>query len=149
MKTTWPKSRKDARGSRECRGSGQAPPEEKGPKSNKQNLWLKNKLKNLWRTGRIPKHLWTSVGICNFQETAWPNFLVWVVIKKEQKKPTTLSPILGDPKGRMMKLYGFRNGRSNIYVFDKNRVLRWKSSGPLSRKMGKRLIRLIRRLIRE
>ncbi len=54
-----------------------------GPKSNKLNLWLKNKLKNLWRTGRIPKLLWTSVGICNFQETAWPNFLVWLVIKKE------------------------------------------------------------------
>lgn len=118
-----------------------------GAKSKEQNRWLKNKLLKVYDAGKIPQKLWESVGIANFQETAWPNAIIRVVIRKEQKR--TRSPILYDQNGHMMKKWGFRNGRSNIYILDKNRRLRWKTSGPLSRKMGRRLIRLIRRLTKE
>ncbi len=118
-----------------------------GAKSKEQNRWLKNKLLKVYDANQIPQKLWESVGIANFQETAWPNALIRVVIRKEQKK--TRSPILWDNDGRMMKSWGFRNGRSNIYILDKNRRLRWKTSGPISRKMGRRLVRLIRRLTKE
>lgn len=118
-----------------------------GAKSKEQNRWLKNKLLKVYDTGKIPQKLWESVGIANFQETAWPNAIIRVVIRKEQKR--TRSPILYDQTGHMMKKWGFRNGRSNIYVLDKSRRLRWKTSGPISRKMGRRLIRLIRRLTKE
>jgi len=118
-----------------------------GAKSKEQNRWLKNKLLKVYDTNKIPQKFWESVGIANFQETAWPNAIIRVVIRKEQKK--TRSPILWDNDGRMMKNWGFRNGRSNIYVLDKNRRLRWKTSGPISRKMGRRLVRLIRRLTKE
>ena len=50
--------------------------------------------------------------------------------------------------GRMQRLWGFRNGRSNIYVFDAKRRLIWKSTGPLSRKRARQFIRMIRRLTR-
>lgn len=118
-----------------------------GAKSKEQNRWLKNKLLKIYDAGKIPQRLWESVGIANFQETAWPNAIIRVVIRKEQKR--TRSPILWDQNGHMMKRWGFRNGRSNIYVLDKNRRLRWKTSGPISRKMGRRLVRLIRRLTKE
>ncbi len=118
-----------------------------GAKSKEQNRWLKNKLLKIYDTNKIPQKLWESVGIANFQETAWPNAIIRVVIRKEQKK--TRSPILWDQNGHMMKSWGFRNGRSNIYVLDKNRRLRWKTSGPISRKMGRRLVRLLRRLTKE
>jgi len=118
-----------------------------GAKSKEQNRWLKNKLLKIYDAGKIPQKLWESVGIANFQETAWPNAIIRVVIRREQKK--TRSPILWDPSGHMMKTWGFRNGRSNIYVLDKHRLLRWKTSGPISRKMGRRLVRLIRRLTKE
>jgi len=118
-----------------------------GAKSKEQNRWLKRKLLKVYDDGKIPQRYWESVGIANFQETAWPNAIIRVVIRKEQKR--TRSPILWDQNGHMMARWGFRNGRSNIYVLDKNRRLRWKTSGPLSRKMGQRLIRLIRRLTKE
>jgi hypothetical protein len=49
----------------------------------------------------------------------------------------------------MMKKWGFRNGRSNIYVLDKTRKLRWRSSGPLNKRRGNQLIRFIIRLTRQ
>ena len=117
-----------------------------GKNSKEQNRWLKNKLKKLRNKGIIKKHLYESVGIANFQETAVPNFLINMVIKSEIKKTGAI--ILCDRTGVMMKKWGFRNGRSNIYIFDKNRRLRLKVSGPQSRKSGNRIIRLIKRLQR-
>ncbi len=118
-----------------------------GKNSKEQNRWLKNRLRKIYDTNKIPSSLWESVGIANFQETAVPNFIINMVIKSEMKR--TKAPILCDRTGKMMKLWGFRNGRSNIYLLDKNRRLRWKTSGPLSKKQGRRLIRLLRRLTRQ
>ncbi len=118
-----------------------------GKNSKEQNRWLKNKLKKLYDTNKINSKMWESVGIANFQETAVPNFVINMVIKSEMKK--TNATILCDRTGKMMKQWGFRNGRSNIYLLDKNRLLRWKTSGPLSRKQSKRLIRLLRRLVKQ
>lgn len=117
-----------------------------GKNSKEQNRWIKNKLKKLRDAGKLKPATYTSIGIANFQETAVPNFIINMVIKSEIKK--TGAVILCDRTGKMMKHWGFRNGRSNIYVFDKNRRLRWKTSGPLSKKMGNRLIRMIKRLQR-
>ena len=115
-----------------------------GKNSKEQNRWIKDKLKKLRSAGRLKDATYTSIGIANFQETAVPNFIINMVIKSEIKK--TGAVILCDRTGHMMKHWGFRNGRSNIYVFDKKRRLRWKTSGPLSKKIGNRLIRMIRRL---
>jgi predicted transcriptional regulator len=112
-----------------------------------QNRWLKVKLKKIFDTNQIHSKHWMSVGIANFQETAVPNFIINLVIKSEIKK--TKAIILCDRTGGMMTKWGFRNGRSNIYLVDKNRILRWKTSGPLSKKQGNRLIRLLRRLVRQ
>ncbi len=117
-----------------------------GKNSKEQNRWIKNKLKRLRNAGKLKDSTYNSIGIANFQETAVPNFLINMVIKSEIKKTGAI--ILCDRTGYMMKHWGFRNGRSNIYVFDKNRRLRWKTSGPLGKKMGNRLIRMIRRLQR-
>lgn len=117
-----------------------------GKNSKEQNRWIKNKLKRYRKAGKLNVATYTSIGIANFQETAVPNFIINMVIKSEIKK--TGSIILCDRTGKMMKHWGFRNGRSNIYVFDKLRRLRWKTSGPLSKKIGNRLIRMIRRLQR-
>jgi predicted transcriptional regulator len=117
-----------------------------GKNSKEQNRWIKNKLKRFRKAGKLSTATYTSIGIANFQETAVPNFIINMVIKSEIKK--TGSIILCDRTGMMMKHWGFRNGRSNIYVFDKQRRLRWKTSGPLSKKIGNRLIRMIRRLQR-
>jgi len=118
-----------------------------GKNSKEQNRWLKNKLKKLYDTNKVNSKMWESIGIANFQETAVPNFVINMVIKSEMKK--TNATILCDRTGKMMKQWGFRNGRSNIYLLDKNRLLRWKTSGPLSRKQSKRLIRLLRRLVKQ
>ena len=117
-----------------------------GKNSKEQNRWLKKKLKKMFDKNIIPQKKFRSVGIANFQETAVPNFIINAVIKKESKE--TGAVILCDRKGKMMKKWGFRNGRSNIYILDKNRRLRWKSSGKLSKRRGKQLIRFILRLTR-
>jgi len=117
-----------------------------GKNSKEQNRWIKDKLKKLRDAGKLKTATYTSVGIANFQETAVPNFIINMVIKSEIKKTGAI--ILCDRTGKMMSHWGFRNGRSNIYVFDKQRRLRWKTSGPLSKKVGNRLIRMIRRLQR-
>ncbi|MFH2007126.1 MAG: redoxin domain-containing protein [bacterium] len=120
-----------------------------GKNSKEQNRPLKVQLKKIYDTNgsRIQSSMWRSVGIANFQETAVPNFIINLVIKSEIKK--TGAVILCDRTGEMMKKWGFRNGRSNIYMLDKNRRLRWKTSGPMGKKAGKRFIRLLRRLTRE
>ncbi|MDY0003746.1 MAG: YtfJ family protein [Polyangia bacterium] len=118
-----------------------------GAKSKEQNRWLKDKLKKTYDTNQIHSSLWESVGIANFQEHWAPNSLINSLIRSETKKTGSL--ILCDKTGGMMKQWGFRNGRSNIYMLDKGRVLRWKSSGPLTEKRGEQLIRLLRRLTKE
>ena len=117
-----------------------------GKNSKEQNRWIKNKLKALRKAGKLPVSKYRSVGIANFQETAVPNFLIAAVIRSEIKKTGAI--ILCDRDGSMMRKWGFRNGRSNIYVFDKSRTLVWKTSGPLSKRRGRQLIRLILRLVR-
>jgi predicted transcriptional regulator len=117
-----------------------------GKNSKEQNRWIKNALKRLRKAGKLPKSKYRSVGIANFQETWVPNSIIAAVIRSEIKK--TGATILCDRTGKMMKKWGFRNGRSNIYVFDKNRNLVWKTSGPLNKRRGKQLIRLVVRLTR-
>ncbi len=118
-----------------------------GKNSKEQNRWIKNKLKALRKSGVLSSKKYRSFGIANFQETAVPNFIIRAVIKSEIRKTGAI--ILCDPDGRMMKLWGFRNGRSNIYVLDKERRLRWRTSGPLDKRHGNQLIRLILRLTRQ
>lgn len=118
-----------------------------GGKSKEQNRWLKKKLKKIYDTNRIPQKHWESVGIANFQEHWVSNWIIRKMIAREARETGAL--ILCDVTGFMRKHYGFRNGRSNIYMLDKHRILRWKTSGPLSRKRGRQLIRLLRRLTRE
>ena len=117
-----------------------------GKNSKEQNRWIKDKLKVLRKRGKLSDTKYRSVGIANFQETWVPNSVIAMVIRSEIKKTGAI--ILCDRDGRMMKQWGFRNGRSNIYVFDKNRHLVWKTSGPLNKRRGKQLIRLILRLSR-
>lgn len=118
-----------------------------GKNSKEQNRWLKKKLKKMFDKKIIPRKKFRSVGIANFQETAIPNFLIARHIKKENKETGAI--ILCDREGEMMKKWGFRNGRSNIYILDKNRRLRWRTSGALSKKRGNQLIRLIMRLTKD
>jgi hypothetical protein len=118
-----------------------------GKKSKEQNRWLKVKLKKLFDQNTIPQKKFRSVGIANFQETAVPNFLIKSFIKSESKKTGAI--ILCDKSGEMMKKWGFRDGRSNIYILDKKRRLRWRSSGKLSKRRGNQLIRFILRLTRK
>lgn len=115
-----------------------------GKNSKEQNRWLKTKIKQMFDKNIIPQKKFVSVGIANFQETAVPNFIINAVIKSEMRK--TGAVILCDRTGIMMKKWGFRNGRSNIYVLDKERKLRWRSSGPLTKQRGNQLIRFIIRL---
>ena len=118
-----------------------------GKNSKEQNRWLKKKMKRLWDKNIIPQKCFRSVGIANYQETAVPNWIIARVIKSEMKK--TGSVILSDKTGIMMKKWGFRNGRSNIYLLDKDRRLRWRSSGPLNKRRGEQLLRFIIRLCRQ
>lgn len=118
-----------------------------GRNSMEQNRWLKEELKEMFDKNIIPREKFRSVGIANFQETAIPNFLIARHIRSETKKTGAL--ILCDRDGRMQKEWGFRNGRSNIYILDKDRRLRWRTSGPLNKRRGRQLIRLIQRLTSE
>lgn len=118
-----------------------------GKNSKEQNRWLKDELKRMRDAGKLSDKKYRSIGIANFQETAVPNFIIASVIRSEIKKTGAI--ILCDRDGGMMKRWGFRNGRSNIYVFDKDRRLVWKTSGPLDKRRGNQLIRLIQRLHRQ
>lgn len=118
-----------------------------GPKSIEQNRWLKKAFRRARVKGLLRQTHYDSIGIANYVESAIPNALINMVVKREIKKNPGLM-VLVDPDGRMQRLYGFRNGRSNIFVFDQNRRLIWKSSGPLTRKRGRQLLRFIIRLTR-
>ncbi len=118
-----------------------------GPKSVEQNRWLKKLFRKARVKGKLKQTHYDSIGIGNYMESAVPNAIINMVIKREIRKNPGLL-VLVDRDGSLRKLYGFRNGRSNIFVFDQNRRLIWKSSGPLTRKRGKQLLRMIIRLTR-
>lgn len=118
-----------------------------GKNSTHQNKWLQDEIRKLRKAGIITKKNYDSIGIANYQETAIPNAIIDMFIRGAvEKNPGVL--VLKDKDGTMQRLYGMRNGRSNIYVFDAKRRLIWKSSGPLSRRRAKQFIRLIRRITR-
>ncbi|MFH2008028.1 MAG: hypothetical protein ABI333_15705 [bacterium] len=117
-----------------------------GKSSVSQNKWLKDRLRRLRKAGIITKKNYDSIGIANFMETAIPNAIIDIFIKIAAKKDDVT--VLCDRDGAMQRLYGLRNGRSNILVFNEKRRLIWKSSGPLTRRRAKQFIRLIRRITR-
>lgn len=117
-----------------------------GKVSTGQNKWLQGQIRQLRKKGLITKRHYDSIGIANYQETAIPNAILDVAVRYYAKKDNVT--VLVDRDGRMQRLWGFRNGRSNIYVFDAKRRLIWKSTGPLSRKRARQFIRMIRRLTR-
>lgn len=117
-----------------------------GKDSKEQNRWIKKKLRRLRLQGKLPAAKFRAIGIANFQETWLPNILVAAVIRAEVKRTGAI--VLCDRDGRMMKKWGFRNNRSNIYVFNKDRTLIWRTSGPLNKRRGRQLIRTIFRLVR-
>lgn len=118
-----------------------------GKQSQHQNARLKDRIRELRAAGRITNRHYESVGIANYMETAVPNVLIDLALKQILRKEPYL--VLCDRDGRMQRLWGFRNGRSNVYLFDEARRLVWKSSGPLPERRAGQLIRLIMRLTRE
>lgn len=116
-----------------------------GKQSQRQNEWIKKKLGGLVKEKKLSQKKLAIIGIANFQETAAPAVFVRAFLRKEVKKTKAL--ILCDEDGGMMKRWGFRNGRSNIYILNKGRKLVWKSSGALDKRRGEQLVSLIRRLV--
>lgn len=117
-----------------------------GKQSQDQNAWLKSRLRALRAKGRLTDRNYQAVGIANYVETAVPNLIIDLALRQILKRESTL--VLCDRDGRMQRLWGFRNGRSNIYLFDGQRRLLWKSSGPLTRHRGRQFLRLVQRLTR-
>jgi len=117
-----------------------------GKTSVSQNEWLKSRIRKLRKLGRITTKNYDSIGIANYMETAIPNAILDIFVKMAAKRDKVT--VLVDPNGVMQRLYGLRNGRSNIMVFNQKRRLIWKSSGPLTRRRAKQFIRLIRRITR-
>jgi len=117
-----------------------------GKVSNGQNKWLQDRIRQLRKKGLITARHYDSIGIANYQETSIPNAILDVAVRYYSKKDRVT--VLVDRDARMQRLWGFRNGRSNIYVFDRKRRLIWKSTGPLTRKRARQFIRMIRRLTR-
>jgi hypothetical protein len=119
-----------------------------GKKSMHQNAWFKKRFTAWYKSGRINSKNVAKIGFANYMESAIPNVVFDLFIKREMKRRFPGDLVLRDRNGTMMRLYGMRNGRSNILIFDRQRRLIWKSSGPLTRKNAKRLLRMIRRLSR-
>jgi predicted transcriptional regulator len=117
-----------------------------GVKSRHQNHWIKLRLAELQRSGRLKSGNYESVGIANFHETVLPGALIVSAIREHTRR--TSVRILLDREGELRQRWGFFNGRSNIYVFDAKRRLIWRSSGPLSRRLGRQLVRMIVRRAR-
>ncbi len=117
-----------------------------GKASADQNKWLKAQIRKLFKAGKLSSKNYDSIGIANYSETAIPNAILNIAVRYVAKKEKCV--VLVDPDGKMQRLYGFRNGRSNIYVFDQNRRLIWKSSGPLTKKRARQYLRMIRRKTR-
>lgn len=118
-----------------------------GKSSRFQNMWLKKRIWKLRAAGRLHDSRYDSIGIANYQETAIPNVIIDIAVRRRARKHRVR--VLCDRDGRMMRLWGFRQGRSNIYVFDAKRRLIWKSSGPLTKKRAKQYIRMLLRLTRK
>jgi len=118
-----------------------------GKASRYQNMWLKNRIRRLRAQGKLSDDRYDGVGIANYQETAIPNTLIDMIVRRRARKNGIR--VLCDRDGRMQRLWGFRNGRSNIFLFDARRRLIWKSSGPLTRKRAKQYLRLLLRLTRK
>ena len=118
-----------------------------GKQSRFQNMWLKKRIWKLRASGRLHDSRYDSIGIANYQETAIPNFIINLAVKQRARQHGVR--VLCDRDGRMMRLWGFRNGRSNIYVFDAERRLIWKSSGPLTKRRARHYLRMLLRLTRK
>ncbi len=108
------------------------------------NLWIKVELTRMRNRKDIDPKKMSLIGIVNFQEVTAPAALVRPHVRREAKKTKAL--MLSDEDGRMQKLWGFRNRRSNIYVLDSKRRLRWRTSGKLDKRRGEQLIRFVQRL---
>jgi predicted transcriptional regulator len=117
-----------------------------GVKSRHENQWIKNRLAELQRAGRLNDQHYESVGIANFDETVVPGALLESAIR--QHTLSSAVRILLDRDGSLRRAWGFHHGRSNIYVFDARRRLIWRSSGPLTRRLGRQLVRMIVRRAR-
>jgi predicted transcriptional regulator len=117
-----------------------------GKSSFHQNTWLNAKLRELRDAGQLPYRHYQPMGIANYQETAVPNAVIDLMIRREARRLGSL--VLCDKTGVMMRTWGFRNGRSNIYVLDADRRLVWKSSGPLEQRRARQFIRFLQRSIR-
>lgn len=112
--------------------------------SRNQNAWINDKVSELLKSGQLPARNFDNAGIVNYQETAMPNQVLDLMIKVEARKRGAI--ILRDHDGTMQRLWGMRNGRANIYLFDAQRVLVWKTSGPLDLRRQKQFIRFLLRI---
>lgn len=115
-----------------------------GKNTKKDNHWIKVKLTRMRKSKKIDPKKMRLIGIVNFKEVPAPAFLVRPHVRKEAKKTKAL--LLSDEDGGMQKKWGFRNKRSNIYVLDSKRRLRWRTSGKLDKRRGEQLIRFVHRL---
>lgn len=117
-----------------------------GTKSMEQNAWFKNKFTVWYRAGTIDRKHFDKIGFANYMESGIPNVVFDLFIAREMRNKYPGELVLRDRDGTMMRAYGMRNGRSNIYVFNQRRELIWKSSGPLTRMRAEQLLRLLRRI---
>lgn len=76
-----------------------------GKASRYQNMWLKKRIWKLRTQGRLSDDLYDGVGIANYQETAIPNAVINLVVKRRARKHGVR--VLCDRDGRMMRLWGF------------------------------------------
>ncbi len=114
-----------------------------GSTSRGQNAWLKAQYRQLRRSGKIDRRLVQTIAVANFKESALPDSVIRAAIRFRTDKKKT---VLLDEHGHLMRKWGLRNGRSNIYVFDQERRLVWKSTGPLTKAQARRFLRFLRRL---
>ncbi len=112
-----------------------------GVKSRHQNHWIKTRLAELQRAGKLKAHNYESVGIANFHESRLPGAIIVSAIRQHTRSSSVR--ILLDRRGDLRRTWGFHHGRSNIYVLDARRRVIWRSSGPLTRRLGRQLIRMI------
>ena len=117
-----------------------------GVKSRLQNVWVKRRLAELKRVGKLREQNYESVGIANFDESALPGALIVSAIRQHTQSSTV--QILLDREGVFRRAWGLHHGRSNIYVLDARRRVIWRSSGPLTPRLGRQLVRMIVRRAR-
>lgn len=112
-----------------------------GVNSRQQNQWIKRRLAEHQRAGKLNVQNYASVGIANFHESALPGALLVSAIRQHTRSSSVR--ILLDREGTVRRTWGFHHGRSNIYVLDGRRRVIWRSSGPLTRRLGRQLVRMI------